>query len=516
MMKRVMFILFALWVLVAFGQATKTIGIWVEYVDYTGEYVNIISALDAATEFDYELHEYWDYMSITAESLSVIDVFIVPELERGYSMGRPGGEFLGPIIRPWVEAGGLLIGMYSHGKDFICGAGLDSIGGTSASVYGTTLNVILPSHPLAAGVASTFTGMNASYAYSYYGSYTPVVTNASSYMHTGFQEFGTGAVVFFGWDYFDAVTPNQDRLMQNAISIWGNASEGPIMRDFFPLIRSYVSIDTPIVMFFQDEDGIDLSSFRAEVNGVLYTGSSPEVSLVGDSVIIRIPGLTDGSVEVNLRQIADPLGNLGPDTLSSYIFYVDKTPPMLTMSFPSGNMTSIPTGAEIRFRDLLSGTNHENWILSMAGDGLITSSNPAIITEGDSLFFVIFSMTGVIITPNDTNWVEFRVWDNPDYGPPKEETYRWWFYPQVDGIEETGLPSFSGLNISPNPFNSACRITAPRDGQIEIFDVDGRLIERLPAGSVYWTPSEELGTGVYLFRMTTESGEFFQKALYVK
>lgn len=515
-MRNFVILLIAVMAFAAFGQ-TKSIGIWVEYVDYDGEYVNILDALDSATEFDYELHEYWDYMDIPAESLALIDVFIVPELETGgSSMGRPAGLYLASILEPWVEGGGLLIAMYSHGKDFICGAGFDSIGGTGSSVYSSSLSLILPSHPIAEGVASSFTGMNASYAYSYYGDYTPVVTNASSYMHTGFQEFGAGAVVFFGWDYFDAVTPNQDRLMQNAITIWGNASEGPILREIFPPVGSYTSVDTPIVMFFQDEDGIDISEFSVDINGTVYTGSSPEVSLVGDSVFIELSELPEGPVEILILQVADTEGHFGPDTVNTNTFYVDKTPPALVMNYPSGVLTSIPTGAEIRFVDALSGSNHENWILSMPGDDHISAGDPAIIAEDDSLFFVIFSGSGIIITPNDTNWVEFQVWDNPDIGESNDTTYRWWFYPQVDGIGENALPEHSGLWVSPNPFNSACRVNAPDGAEIQIYDVNGKLVDRLAPGTRYWTPSEDIGTGVYLLRMKSAQGEYFHKAVYAK
>lgn len=515
-MKKSILILTLLIAAFAFGQ-TKQIGIWVEYVDYDGEYVEILEALDGATEFDYELHEFWDYMAINTDSLNNIDVFVQPELESGgYSMGRPAGEFLSSILRPWVESGGLVVSMYSHGRDFLNGADFDSIGGSTEYTSGDILEVVLPSHPLAEGVSATFSGMNASNAFSYYGDYTPVVTTSGSYMHTGFQEFGAGAVVFFGWDYFDDPTPNQDRLFQNAIAIWGNASEGPILREFFPDEGSYVSVDTPIVMVFEDEEGVDISSFSADVNGITYTGASPDVSLGGDSVIIDITDLSEGEVEVMINSVADPLGNLGPDTVNAYSFYVDKTPPELHMNFPSGVITSMPTGAEIRFWDELSGTGHERWYLSMPGDDSITAGDPEILAEDDSLIFVIFSASDIIITPNDTNWVEFTVWDSPDIGEANDTTYRWWFFPEVDGIEERGLPGEIGISILPNPFNRACRIIAPWDGIIEIYNTKGEKVNELPAGTEYWRPSNEVGTGIYFFRVQTKNGYQIQKAVYAK
>ncbi len=499
-----------------FGQ-TKQIGVWVEYVDYDGEYVNILEALDGATAFDYELHEFWDYTEITAESLSAIDVFVQPELESGgYSMGRPAGSYLSSILHDWVEAGGLLVSMYSHGKDFINGADFDSIGGSTEYTSSDILTVVLASHPIAEGVSSSFSGMNASNAYSYYGDYTPVVMYSTTHMHTGFQEFGAGAVVFFGWDYFADPTPNQDRLFQNAIAIWGNASEGPILRDLFPDEGSYVSADTPIIMGFEDEEGVDITEFEVEINGATYTGSSSEVSLDGDSIIISLTDMPDGPVEIQIIQVADPDGHLGPDTSNSYTYFIDKTPPELLMNFPSGHLTYWPTGSEIRFRDELSGSNHGNWFYSMAGDDSITSGDNEIIAEDDTLFFVLYTMADVMIVPNDTNWIEFTVWDNPDYGAPNDTTYRWWFFPEVEGIEESSLPEITDISISPNPFNGACKITAPSDGIIEIYDIKGAKIAELPAGSDYWRPSDEIGTGVYLFIIESNSGTLVRKAVYAK
>jgi len=494
----------------------KQIGVWVEYVDYDGEYVNILEALEAA-DFDYELHEFWDHTDITDDSLREISVFIQPELESGgYSMGRPAGLYLSSILHPWVESGGLLIAMYSHGKDFICGAGFDSIGGSSGYTSGAALTVVLPTHPLAEGVATTFSGMNASNAYSYYGDYTPVVTYSSTYMHTGFQEFGSGAVVFFGWDYYAASTPNQDRLFVNAMEVWGMMSEGPIVQGFFPPEGSFVSVDTPIVIAFADDDGIDLSSFEVEINGVTYTGASPAVSLAGDSVIIDVTGLSDGDVELSIISVEDVLGHAGPDTSEPFIFYVDKTPPALLMDYPSGHLTYIPNGSEIRFRDSMSGSGHANWFITMNGADSITMDYPEILMQDDSLLFVMFDYSDAIITPMDTNWIEFTVWDSPDVGSPNDSTYRWWFYPDATWMAESEIPREIGLSVWPNPFNRACRISAPIGSRITIFNQTGRIVAELPPDSPIWQPSDGLGCGVYLIKSDIDNTVFTEKVIYLK
>jgi len=81
----------------------------------------------------------------------------------------------------------------------------------------------------------------------------------------------------------------------------------------------------------------------------------------------------------------------------------------------------------------------------------------------------------------------------------------------VSNIDERKLPAISQLSISPNPFNAACRITAP--GEIEIFDVSGRLVRKLTPNSdshVIWDGSDENGkslpSGLYLARASTPQG----------
>lgn len=72
------------------------------------------------------------------------------------------------------------------------------------------------------------------------------------------------------------------------------------------------------------------------------------------------------------------------------------------------------------------------------------------------------------------------------------------------------------INIYPNPFNSSCRIDAPLNAQIEIFDLLGKRIIELPPGTKIWTPDHSTVSGVYLVRATVESKSTSQKILYMK
>ncbi|HHS49809.1 MAG TPA: T9SS type A sorting domain-containing protein [candidate division Zixibacteria bacterium] len=505
---------------IAFGQA-KHIGIWAQWADtstsWRGEYWRVCDALDGGP-YDWVKHDYWDYTAINAESLSLIDIFIVPEQERLYEAGRDSlaGDFLAPILRSWVEAGGLLIAFYSHGAKFVNGAGFTRIGGSSMSTMSRAIEIVTPEHPIAEGVAGSFNGMNASYAYPEFEGWTLVgkySSGTTDYMSIGYEEIGAGCVLFFGWDYYDTPTPNEDLLLQNAVVHWGLRSEGPILRAFMPDEGTIVTGYPTIRMEFQDDDGINLASFQFYLNDVLFTGHDPIVSAVGDTVFIALPDtLPDGEVTLRIRRIEDTHGHEGPDTVRVYNFFIDNTPPELIYYEPSGVLTHIPDGAMIEYRDALSGTSDENWYFYFEGADTIRKGRTGVITEGDSVVLIAFSLVGVNPSPNDTNWMEFGVWDTPDAGEPNIERHRWWFVPAV-GIGER-LPETMEFAVSPNPFNAACRITAPAGASVEIFDIAGRRVFAGPSETtstthgreIIWKPDESILTGIYLVRSTTPCG----------
>lgn len=74
------------------------------------------------------------------------------------------------------------------------------------------------------------------------------------------------------------------------------------------------------------------------------------------------------------------------------------------------------------------------------------------------------------------------------------------------GIEDRGeLPSACEVLVSPNPFNSSCKIEIPEDYEIEIYDVSGRVISEQSqfessSDGVIWNPSDETPTGVYFLK----------------
>ena len=91
------------------------------------------------------------------------------------------------------------------------------------------------------------------------------------------------------------------------------------------------------------------------------------------------------------------------------------------------------------------------------------------------------------------------------------------------GIEEEthSIPEQISISAYPNPFNSACRVSAPPGATVEIFNILGNLVwshTTAPSGSseMLWTPDKSTGSGVYLVRATAGKQSATRKILYLK
>ena len=73
------------------------------------------------------------------------------------------------------------------------------------------------------------------------------------------------------------------------------------------------------------------------------------------------------------------------------------------------------------------------------------------------------------------------------------------------GIDESAKPNEMAIRVVPNPFNASCRIDAP--GRVDIFDMNGHLVNSIEGGSV-WNGTDEAGnhmpTGLYLARASLD------------
>jgi hypothetical protein len=96
---------------------------------------------------------------------------------------------------------------------------------------------------------------------------------------------------------------------------------------------------------------------------------------------------------------------------------------------------------------------------------------------------------------------------------------------EVTGVleEKSIVPTMFTLSIYPNPFNSTCKIIAPPNLAIKIFDITGRQVAVLDhmagknAGYYVWKPGEFLSSGIFIIQAETEMGRRAAKrVVYLK
>jgi len=110
-------------------------------------------------------------------------------------------------------------------------------------------------------------------------------------------------------------------------------------------------------------------------------------------------------------------------------------------------------------------------------------------------------------------------------------------------VHEIAKPEHYDISIHPNPFNSAVTISlsvipatssvipgSTRNPEIEIFDINGRMVAEIPAngsesakplstnasGACRWQPDESLGSGVYLVRAKIGDESVTKRIVYLK
>jgi len=181
------------------------------------------------------------------------------------------------------------------------------------------------------------------------------------------------------------------------------------------------------------------------------------------------------------------------DTVDAYSYiYTNNTPPKIAIDYTGvvwAYWMNI-TDPSIRFSRVARRIG-DDWILV------------------DSLFGAGHDMK--LIFDDEHNYPLYRIWGYHHLYISKCSGFT--------GIKETlpqPRPNSISLSAHPNPFNSAVLVAAPEGAEIEIFDINGRMIDNISVGTglksacgrgsealsyeFVWQPNENIGSGVYLVR----------------
>jgi len=99
----------------------------------------------------------------------------------------------------------------------------------------------------------------------------------------------------------------------------------------------------------------------------------------------------------------------------------------------------------------------------------------------------------------------------------KEVTLRRWYNVAVflsTSVSYNFQNARQEIQVFPNPFNSIIQVFAPNDALIFVYDIRGRLIERLDHGP--WIPKKELVSGIYYISIKYSDKIFKKKVTYLK
>lgn len=194
---------------------------WIPYTDMNSgaEYENTLAALDTYYRYYYVTDSVALDATTLANELVGKDVFLAMEQELATSaqLEAVGAEF-SDVLHEFVESGGTVVVLMesnSATEGFLNATGLMSASKATIGTAGT-LTVLVPAHSLVFGVGATLDAQDAYAGYALGPEATALVENAAHDPVLAVRQFGAGAVVLLGFDYF-AYSNDTARLLANAV-----------------------------------------------------------------------------------------------------------------------------------------------------------------------------------------------------------------------------------------------------------------------------------------------------------
>ena len=310
---------------------------------------------------------------------------------------------------------------------------------------------------------------------------------------------------------YEAVPFPPDSLYVRLKGGWFNAHIGEsrwsnmeLLGMMFPDVNIWeVGVFDSDSLWTSQEEAIDGDGVKAAWENRVHSEGDWEVF----SNLMVIENESDTSMNIRLNTLIDPAGidsiiaffhcsavHIVPMGAASVVFY----PPEPIDSF-TFRVYSLADRVDIRGIIMPKNIEYVAWgdwrdFLGQF-DGFDSLASGYI---GD--FGIAIQWADIAISPHsdDTFGVQFAILDS------------------ADGISEDNRPETHNLKVFPNPFNSSVTIESAIESAIEIFDVRGRLIDRLSTGERKWSPSPETPSGVYLIKSSIDCETITRRTLYLR
>lgn len=138
-------------------------------------------------------------------------------------------------------------------------------------------------------------------------------------------------------------------------------------------------------------------------------------------------------------------------------------------------------------------------------------------------------VVGGITVSDDSTMGSLTSWYAENIGVVKEHTQLsiWFFVLDMfrellswsSGVDEVEIKRQEfRVSVSPNPFNSSCRVVAPVGSNVEICDISGRVVYAYQADrkEFIWEPDGTIGSGVYFVKVRKGNNVATQRVVLLK
>ncbi len=218
---------------------------WTAYPDMNpgAEYDNTIQALEDKLGGGFLVQEFPTNGQTAGDDtllyrqLEGKHVFLVPEPEAATTTELTNaGTAFASVLQTFVSNGGTVAECceWTGREGFLTATGLMNVTYDSGSMAPGTLPVEATWHPVAAGVGSSVTGQNYTSFYTVGSESLPIVTDGAGHAAVAVRDYGAGAVVLLGYDFF-SYDSDAAQILANAVQYPRNARHILLYYDGFRL-----------------------------------------------------------------------------------------------------------------------------------------------------------------------------------------------------------------------------------------------------------------------------------------